>query len=238
MILYQGPSRLDGALIVVIATGLKKKSVNSKTGAMVQTWVLRADMSPLDAVKTGEDFSICGDCVHRGSKDSPRTCYVTLAHAPLAVWKAYKRGSYLVADPYKIAQTFEGRAVRLGSYGDPAAVPWDVWALVTARARSWTGYTHQWKRTDQHYQHLLMASADSPDEALHAQSLGWRTFRVGLGVMPGEVSCPASEEAGKVTTCERCGLCAGSSREAKSVTIQPHGVSAKRLTRRILPVAS
>ena len=36
-ILYEGPSALDGAPIVVIAT---METSNAKTGAMVQTWIL------------------------------------------------------------------------------------------------------------------------------------------------------------------------------------------------------
>ena len=42
----------------------------------------------------------------------------------------------------------------------------------------------------------------------------------------GEISCPASDEAGKRTTCERCGLCAGASRAAKDITIIAHGTGA------------
>jgi hypothetical protein len=54
VILYQGPSLLDGAPIVVIATGLNASS-NSKTGDMVQTHIIRADMLPMDAIYNGED---------------------------------------------------------------------------------------------------------------------------------------------------------------------------------------
>ena len=42
-IMYQGPSMLDGAPIVVIAT---MSTSNVKTGQMVQTWILRADINP------------------------------------------------------------------------------------------------------------------------------------------------------------------------------------------------
>lgn len=45
-VLYEGPSVLDGAPIVAIATMSTK---NAKTGAMVQTWILRANMAPLAA---------------------------------------------------------------------------------------------------------------------------------------------------------------------------------------------
>ena len=48
-IFYRGPSMLDGAPIVAIATD----SSNSKTGGMVQTWILRADIDPVTAARNG-----------------------------------------------------------------------------------------------------------------------------------------------------------------------------------------
>jgi hypothetical protein len=62
-IIYKGPSLLDGKPIVVIATFSKR---NTKTGEVVQTYILVDGMNPLDASKTGADFSICGDCAMRG----------------------------------------------------------------------------------------------------------------------------------------------------------------------------
>jgi hypothetical protein len=41
VVLYEGPSELDGKPIVVVATF---NSVNDKTGNMVQTWIIRSDM--------------------------------------------------------------------------------------------------------------------------------------------------------------------------------------------------
>ncbi len=65
VILYIGPSMLDGSPIVAIANRIVAKSSNEKTGALVQTFIIRADLSPLDALATGADASICGDCKHR-----------------------------------------------------------------------------------------------------------------------------------------------------------------------------
>src|SRR5665213_63590 len=108
VIFYRGPSMLDGAPIVAIATGLRDRSANVKTGALVQTWILRDDMSPLDAARTGADSSICGACPHRGrvvdGRNVDRSCYVTLFQAPLNVWKAARRELYpnlnYRADPF------------------------------------------------------------------------------------------------------------------------------------------
>lgn len=222
-ILYQGPSLLDGAPIVVIATGLKVKSENAKTGAMIQTYILRSGVSPTVAIKTGDDASICGDCVHRGAGDgSGRTCYVNVGQGPLAVFKAFQRGAYRKASVHD----FNGRKVRLGTYGDPAAVPLDVWRLATYAATGWTGYTHQW-RTRPDLQRYCMASVDNGPDALRAQAAGWRTFRVALPSAPerrivGEVMCPASAEAGKKLNCAQCMACGGGNRKS-SIVIQAHG---------------
>jgi hypothetical protein len=216
-ILYQGPSMLDGQPIVAIATGLGRRSKNAKTGDMVQTYIIRQDADPITASRQGTDSSVCGDCKHRPVNGG--SCYVTLAHGPLAVFKAYKRDSYPVAqDAQAIEAIGKGRMVRLGTYGDPAAVPVWVWQALVASAQGHTGYTHQWRYpSTEMAQHLalkalVMASADSPREAQEAQADGWRTFRVRLAdesLAPREFVCPASEEAGKRTDCASCGACSG-----------------------------
>ena len=60
-VMYEGPSVLDGAPIVVIAT---MKSGNTKTGNMVQVWIIRSDMHPVTASKVGADAAICGSSAH------------------------------------------------------------------------------------------------------------------------------------------------------------------------------
>lgn len=229
-VIYNGPSALDGAPIVAIVTGLASGSGNRKTGAMLQTWILRADVEPHTAIKTGDDKAICGDCPHRQHNDG--ACYVLVHNAPLAVYRAWQRGSYLdtTRDWHATAGLTVGRKVRLGAYGDPAAVPTDVWEALTFHAAGWTGYTHQWRTCDPALQEFCMASVDSPDERDTAQNMDWRTFRVvpaslesGV-IQEGELLCPASEEAGKLTTCDRCGLCAGTTTKSrKSIMIPAHG---------------
>jgi len=227
-ILYEGPSELDGAPIVVVAVGLGAPSRNVKTGRMLQTYILRADVDPVRASRTGADASICGKCPHRGRADGEaargRTCYVVLGHGPSTVYRTYLRGGYGYAED--ISAVGAGRRVRIGTYGDPAAVPARVWAALTSRAAGWTGYTHQWRdRPD--LARWCMASADSEQDRAAARERGFRTFRVsqaGGGPGRGEITCPAAKEAGKKTTCARCGLCAGASSKARvDVVIQVHG---------------
>lgn len=233
-ILWEGESLIDGTLIVAIATGFAQKSSNRKTGGMIQTYILRQDIDPVSAVRTGGDASICGDCLHRGTSDgqknSGRTCYVNVGQGALSVWKSYLAGGYP-----RWAASACGRKVRLGTYGDPAAVPARVWASLLKYSSGHTGYTHQWRSPAFSYLRLIcMASVDSPEEALLAQNMGWRTFRVGRW---GETErdrkglheslCPASAEAGKKLTCEVCLACdgAGSDRMG-SIFIPAHGGTA------------
>lgn len=229
--LFQGPSLLDGADIVVIATGIRTKSQNSKTGAMIQTYILRSDMNPLEASKQKLDASICGDCPHRQSTGG--ACYVNLGHGPAQVYKSYLKGNYpkLNADSPEW-DLFKGRMIRFGAYGDPAAVRVSLWAKLAGLSKSFSGYTHQWKNISAAWAPYVMASVDSEEEQIQASLKGFRTFRIKTDELPNrtnEISCPASEEMGKRTTCESCGLCAGISKQAKNITINVHGSWKKRL---------
>ena len=229
MILWQGASRIDGAPIVAIVVGLSSDSTNSKTGAMLQTYILRADMEPTEAIKSGNDASICGDCPHRGDgTGKARTCYVNVGQGALAVYRAFQRGKYPMATAEQSAAAGNARVVRLGTYGDPAAVPVSVWETLTSRAVAHTGYTHAWRGIGAGYAHLLMASADSLSDKVQAMAAGFRTFRVVMrgetARVAGEAVCPASAEAGKKLTCITCKACNGTATARKSsIVIQAHG---------------
>ena len=133
-------------------------------------------------------------------------------------------------NPWDAGELIAGRVIRLGSYGDPAAVPAWIWRALVRKAKGWTGYTHQWKiRPAMH--DLCMASVDNAEEYAEAKNAGWRTFRVRTAdeqLGDREIACPASDEAGNKTTCEKCRLCAGTSKPAKDIAIIVHGTKAKR----------
>jgi hypothetical protein len=227
-VIWSGASLIDGQPIVVIATGLASGSTNRKTGEMVQTYILRADLKPTDAIKAGADVSICGACPHRGDGTGKgRTCYVNVGQGPLAVWNAWQRGAYPTAMACsRITAVGEGRIVRLGTYGDPAAVPAYVWQQLTLKCVGHTGYTHQWRAAPQ-LKGLCMASADSVEDAREAQAQGWRTFRVAMPCdeprIEGEAICPASAEAGKKLQCAQCLACGGADGRRGSIAIAAHG---------------
>jgi len=231
-ILYQGPSLIDGKPIVVIATGFKTPSDNPKTGkGVVQTWILPANQSPVKSWTSGKDCSTCGDCKHSSPKNGGwNTCYVNVYQAPHNVWFAWKKGRYVVPNNLTINH-FRNKIVRIGSYGDPSAVPVNVWEMVSTYAKGFVGYTHQWHRAfiDEDLKHYCMASCDTEKEMLRAQAKGWRTFRVRLEnetLFSNEIQCPASLEAGQKMTCEQCGLCSGikaNKDSRKSIAIVVHG---------------
>lgn len=239
MIIYRGPSLIDGKPIVAVVVG---QSGNTKTGNMVQTYIIREDISPLEASKTGEDFSICGNCKHRGKATTradkkqaqDRSCYVNLGQGPTIVYKALQRGVYAQVMGHKaIAALGKGRMVRLGTYGDPAAVPSYIWESLLSEAAGHTAYTHQSDMPNAESRPAyMMISADTETEARVAWSQGNRTFRVVKStyevIAGAEILCPASKEAGFRTTCNTCGLCGGAAVKAKSIAIVDHGPLRKR----------
>jgi|TARA_Y100000034_G_scaffold124240_1_gene172124 hypothetical protein len=219
-ILYHGKSQLDGKQIVVIATGLNGSS-NRKTGNMVQTYILCADQEPIQAVKCGADVTICGNCPHRGHDGfKGRSCYVSVINGPTSVYRAWKRGSYQHIRGNYIP--FIGRMVRIGTYGDPAAVPAHVWDKLSTYADNITGYTHQWAKYD--ISRYCLASCETSDQAVEAQAKGYRTFRIRTADTdqePGEITCPASQHK---TQCQDCGLCNGTiSTNRINIAITAHG---------------
>jgi hypothetical protein len=75
-----------------------------------------------------------------------------------------------------------------------------------------------------------MASADSAADRADAKSAGWRTFRVSIGIEvdDGEISCPASKEAGARVVCIDCKLCRGAQIAARDIVIADHALGHKR----------
>jgi len=234
-IAYEGKSKLTGDPIVVIINKVHSKSKNDKTGALVQSFIIRSDIDPVTALTTGADQAICGECEHRpinAKVTGKPPCYVNVGRSVLAVYKAYKRGRYVKVSPKQLALILAGKKLRIGTYGDGAAAPVALWQTLTQYTLDHVGYTHQWQTPG--FDHfgwstLVMASADTKEQALAAQELSYRTFRVSIGIdkLANESSCPASAESGKKTTCDNCLLCAGQMKAAKNIVIADHALGHK-----------
>jgi hypothetical protein len=264
IVIYRGPSMLDGSPIVVLAsTG----SHNVKTGSMVQTWIMRADLHPSEASARKVDSAICGSCPRRHSLGGD--CYVQIVHAPRSVWESWDRqgrpgenwADYGAIIPLQADALAHG--LRLGSYGDPMAVPWQTWQdLIDAlNPRKIVGYTHQWERWENDpwfteewaiahvawFRAHVMASADSIQEAATARDLGWRFFLAvpeaellgdiepnGRKIL-GAIQCPATRSENPLT-CDRCGACNGAGTGA-SVFLVEHGVRSVAKGKRVAALA-
>lgn len=241
VVVWQGASLIDGKTpVVAILTGLKGKgSTNRKTGAMIQSYIIRADMAPLKAIARAEDGAICGGCIHRKSPTTGRrTCYVNVGQGPTSVYKAFKRRRYPVVTPEQAAELVRGKFLRLGTYGDPAAVPADVWQALADSAGGYTGYTHQWRvKRFGALAGLCQASCETAEDVAKAHAAGYRgTFRVAPltgDALINALHCPASEEQGHRVQCIDCRACNGS----RDVVILAHGPSKRFYSgRRALPV--
>ena len=205
MVLYE-----DGVRVVIATTG----SSNRKTGAMAQIWILYKHASPTEAVKSGEDYAVCGNCRHREFK----SCYVNVGHAPLQVYNAWKTGKYKQAKPRELM----AEDVRFGAYGDPAFIPTPLIKEIAKYANSWTGYTHLWKTCDQELKNYFMASVDTEEEYKLAKHMGWTTFRTILPkdqLFLQEAMCPWP-----IVTCKQCKKC---DTHTTDIAVEVHGTSAK-----------
>jgi len=226
-VLWRGPSRIDGVPIVVVMT---INSQNIKTSNMVQTRILLDGIDPTEAWRDGRDVSICGDCIHRRDNDrtTSSTCYANPAsdYGTRSVYAKLTRSGYPNIANGELRRVLHGRKLRIGTYGDPAAVPTSIWRRCVRYSAGHTGYTHAWRQ----YRHrglrnICMASCETRADAALAQSRGWRTFRTtasdAADVQPDEVYCPSAK-----ISCADCGFCDGFRRHrptTRNVCIVPHG---------------
>jgi hypothetical protein len=248
LVIYEGPSAVDGAEIAVIVNKLEADSANAKTGGLVQSFILRSDVPPYDALVSGDDYSVCGHCRHRpklAKETGDPPCYVNVLWSVRAVFDAYQRDRYVRATPKQAGRLLKGKRIRLGTYGDPGAAPLKVWTDLVSCSGGHTGYSHLWNHftyahgmTRKAWQRLVMASVDTEEEYRLAKSLGWRTFRVATDwlVQPNEIRCPASKEAGNKTTCAKCMLCGGTTTKTdKDIVIIDH---ARGHATRVIPLVA
>ena len=219
---------LDGGPIAAVLSGLRTPSINPKTGQMLQVTIWRRDMSPQEAVDVGADRSVCGDCKFRWSTaraikaatgKTVTKCYVVPWKLTVS-WRSWAKGNVPIMSPAEAGKLVEylDAKLRQGAYGDPAAIPLEVWRAVDLVGG--TSYSHQW-RNNPKMAEFAMASANNVAEAIEARAAGWRTYRVDserLGPQPGEIACPNT--ADKSVTCLDCGLCSGNRSGAKSIMIE------------------
>jgi len=214
LIFYQGSSCIDGSEIMGVLSGLNGTSANSKTGNVVQTWILSANEDPIRAAATGADYSICGNCIMRHY--SKGACYVVLMHGPQNIYKSAKAGRIPKIQDlnrkqlHKVNRQLKKRPIRLGSYGDPAAIPEDVWSRILALVPSHTGFTHQWESSHAAWlKGLVMASCETRSAAGKAQAAGWKTSRTSVSGKPDRNEMICLNHAKDPWQCDECKICDG-----------------------------
>lgn len=247
-LVYRGQSMLvdDDCTIlgILIEKTENEKMKNAKKIDVPQLYIIGEEYKPQVYVENGTDDIICGDCPYR----SGNGCYVLPFHGPRAVWEAYVNGKYGFDSRKGLSQAlvwlFKNKdkykfKVRLGAYGDPAALPSWVTGPLSAVVNGRLSYSHQWEdERFQHLKHYTMASVDSIEQKKKAQNMGWATFRVrlpGQSILPDEIQCPADKifyEGKPRSNCAMCGLCQGTSffwdKRKNGVSIVVHGSRKKR----------
>jgi hypothetical protein len=228
-VLYEGPSRINGAPIVAI---MVYESENKKTGDIPQVWILQPGVHPFQARVDGTDVAVCGGCILAKN----RGCYVnwtTLAK----ILPCYESGKYGDIDHARWwFRRNSPNAVRIGAYGDPVAVPLEVWERLAELPPQPTilGYTQMWRSPlAEGYQKFCMASTKSPREYADAKRLGWRSFRAALpqDAAPAQMQKLCPETVNDEETCKSCRMCSGGV-DGPDIMVELHGAGAtmKRAT--------
>ena len=214
--IYRGASAYNGEEVAVQAQSTRRAANNEKTGDMVQLAIWATGGIPADK---DAQRAACGGCALLESG----VCYVVKMRLR-ASWERIS-DVLLSLEDFRTIRRVKRRAIRIGSDGDPGAVPASWWGrfFATVRPRNgWTGYTHGWvPRTmstgevapacDASMARWFMASCDTVEEREAAKALGYRTARVsqdGEPLQAGEILCPAISTNGRIQ-CADCLLCDG-----------------------------
>ena len=230
-IIWRGGSLIDGGNVAAIISGMFTPSANDKTGAMAQLTIIKTDEDPIAAMHSGGDFSICGNCKFRKNPTTgARRCYVNLGQSILKQYQTLSNAKYPTISPHDASLICRAnrKNIRLGAYGDMAAIPQHVIRelLAAAGTRS-TAYSHQWREDyfDPSVLNVAMASVDSIDEVLELRrrfpnARHYRTAENYNDLMPDEIPCPSKNRTTgeRVLQCDDCLLCDGSLK-AKNIVI-------------------
>lgn len=238
-VVYRGPSALNGEPVLCTLGCVVTPSANKKTGPMLMVSVFHADLPPHEAWKTGADAAVCGQCPLRPWLSSPGElrCFMTQT-AALFLGSAWHAAHELPVDLEGAARAISRsrRKLRLGHYGNMSAVPPEVVRRLVASVRTRGGYgtcyEHEWRDPAHAWlRELAMASVESESDAVLAQALGWRTYRIreeGAPLLDSELACPHYTHgvAGRpAVQCADCGLCNGLAgrdpAQVRSITAPP-----------------
>ena len=108
--IFDGPSLKNGVPVITLLTGFKTPSLNTKTADMLQSFIVLRDVSPTDAIASGQDEAVCGDCslrpivakflkLNSTISEAIVSCYVNVGRSVQAAWNSYKAGNVATITP-------------------------------------------------------------------------------------------------------------------------------------------
>lgn len=210
--------------VVIVA---KYNANNKKTGLMVQISILDTSLNLRKIDGSEENGQGCS----RPQCSAFDGCYVRSFFAHVGSidknLNDYRAGTLPKMNWVSFMALINGLDVRLGEFGDPAAMGLRYVEEIARRARKHTGYTHRWKSCDQDLRFFLMASVENQPDYDLARKMGWKCFYVGGNPVKGDVmQCPNEGPSGLL--CNQCGLCKGANAKF-SISIEPHGQQKKKI---------
>jgi hypothetical protein len=214
----------EKGLIVVVRKGKTTNKKISNGSHLVQTYTFSQEQYDLanngSKITQKEFFALdganCLDCPYSGNMGAGG-CYThkfMQYSGFLSMLRSITNADLTpltIKKEIAITEMCSGAYVRFGTYGEPSLIPKSVVDAMVSVGKTWTGYTHQWKKEwARGYKEWFMASTHDQQETNKAGELGFRSF---VSVVKGHkvrgVNCPASKEQGFKSNCESCGLCSG-----------------------------
>ena len=171
--------------------------------------------------------SVCFDCPFRGylkcytHKYQQYSGFLSMLKSIAREFKNVQEIPSIDLLESRIVDLSKDRYIRFGTYGEPTLIPVNLVSSMVNASKSHTGYSHQWAKKPE-YAPFFMASTHSEGQANMASKLGFRSFIASDKTLPNAVVCPASNEAGFKSTCEKCGLCSGQRKGTKNIQILEH----------------
>jgi len=229
----------DTITIVTVGTTSNKKIAEAKE-KIVQTYHFSKEQYDIAQGQTSmreffsHDGKVCFDCpfaVSNGAQLSACYTHKMMQYSGFlsslrSIGKLYDSfddiPEYSNTIAAQIVTMCDNKYVRFGTYGEPSLMPIALVKCIVVVAKSWTGYTHQWRKKPE-YAPYFMASTHTEDEERIASLIGYRSFVASPTPIAQFISCPASAEMGFKSNCSKCGLCSGTKGKGKkSVIILEH----------------
>lgn len=214
---------LENDNVFVIRKGKTSNKKISDGSDIVQTYTFSKDQWLLATTSSGfgmkkffaMDGTNCLDCPYSGNQGEGG-CYTHKFNQYvgfLSMLRSIKFSDLTPYDAEKQRQCIDmakDSYVRFGTYGEPSLLPIRLVEYMSDVAKSWTGYTHQWKKVwALPYSKYFMASTHNKEETYKAKLKNYRSFIASTTGTEKAVTCPASAEAGFKSNCASCGLCSG-----------------------------